>query len=81
MKYRVVKFFTDLQDDSHAYNVGDEYPRQGLTVPNARIKELSGSQNKQHTPLIAIVDDEPEPEVKSVAEIEEPKKTRSRKKK
>ena len=56
MKYRVIKFFTDLQDNNYAYNVGDEYPRQGLKVSDARIKELSGSHNKQHTPLIAIIE-------------------------
>lgn len=83
MKYRVIKFFTDLQDNKYAYNVGDTFPHEGANVSNARFKELSSSNNKQHTPLIAIVDEDDAPvaEAEQVAEIEEPKKTRGRKKK
>ena len=54
-KYEVIKYFTDLQDNSHPYNVGDIFPRQGKAVTEARIAELSGSNNKQHTPLIKEV--------------------------
>lgn len=54
-KYEVIKYFTDLQDNSHPYNVGDIFPRQGKVVTEARIAELSGSNNKQHTPLIKKV--------------------------
>lgn len=56
--YKVVKLFTDLQDDNYKYEVGDEYPRLGLKPSLARIKELSGSDNKQHTPLIEEVTEE-----------------------
>lgn len=55
MKYRVIKFFTDLQDNNHAYNVGDTYPREGLNPSEERIAELSGSDNKQGVPLIKEV--------------------------
>lgn len=55
MKYRVIKFFTDLQDNNHAYNVGDTYPREGLNPSEERIAELSGSENKQGVPLIKEV--------------------------
>ena len=55
MKYRVIKFFTDLQDNNHAYNVGDIYPREGLNPSEDRIAELSGSNNKQGVPLIKEV--------------------------
>lgn len=55
--FRVVKLFTDLQDDNYKYEVGDEYPRLGLKPSLARIKELSGSDNKQGTPLIEEVED------------------------
>lgn len=57
--YKVIKLFTDLQDDNYRYEVGDEYPRLGLKPSLARIKELSGSNNKQKTPLIKEVEDLP----------------------
>ena len=50
--YKVIKHFTDLQDNNYPYAVGDEYPRKDLEVTAERIKELSGSDNKQGTPLI-----------------------------
>ena len=53
--WKVVKYFTDLQDDSHAYNVGDTYPRKGLKPSEDRFAELSGSDNKQGVPLIKEV--------------------------
>lgn len=48
-----IKLFTDLQDKDHLYNEGDPFPREGLEVSEDRIKELSSSNNKQGTPLIA----------------------------
>lgn len=53
--WKVVKYFTDLQDDGYAYNVGDTYPRKGLNPSEERIAELSGSNNKQGVPLIKEV--------------------------
>lgn len=61
-KYEVIKYFTDLQDYSHPYNVGDIFPRQGKEVTEERIAELSGSNNRQYTPLIKEVDEEKESE-------------------
>lgn len=58
--YRVIKYFTDLHDDDHPYNAGDEFPRKGIKVSNDRLKELAGSDNKQKTPLIEKIS-EPEP--------------------
>ena len=55
--FRVIKLFTDLQDDNYKYEVGDEYPRLGLKPSLARIEELKGSDNKQHTPLIEEIED------------------------
>ena len=52
---KVIKFFHDLQDKNHEYNVGDIYPREGLKPTPERIAELSGSENKQGQPLIAEV--------------------------
>lgn len=60
MGYRVIKFFTDLQDREHPYNVGDSFPRPGHEVSEERIKELAGSDNKRHTPLIEKTEEKPE---------------------
>lgn len=62
--FKVINYFTDLQDNEHPYNVGDTYPRDGVKATAKRIKELSGSQNKQGKPLIKEVADEPKEEVK-----------------
>lgn len=53
--YKVIKAFSDLQDNYRKYNVGDVFPREGLEVKPERIAELSGSNNKQGVPLIAEV--------------------------
>lgn len=53
--YRVIRFFTDLQDNDYAYNVGDTFPRDGVDVTEERLAELSGSDNKQGIPLIEKV--------------------------
>ena len=67
--YRVIKFFTDLHDDEHPYNVGDSFPREGVTVTGARLAELAGSSNRQGTPLIKLQEPPEEPPKKK------PKKT------
>ena len=53
--YKVIKFFTDLQDNGFAYEVGDTFPRKGLEVTEERIAELAGSNNLQKQPLIEKV--------------------------
>jgi len=53
--YKVLRYFTDLQDNDYAYNVGDTFPREGMTVSQARLDELSGPHNKQKRPLIEPV--------------------------
>ena len=55
--YKVIKHFTDMQDNNFAYNVGDEYPRKGMSVLQSRIKELAGSKNRQGCPLIKEVEE------------------------
>lgn len=54
--YRVIKYFTDLQDNNHPYNVGDVFPRKDLEVSEKRIEELSTNKNRQRTPLIEYVE-------------------------
>lgn len=56
--YEVIHYFTDLQDNEYPYNVGEVFPRNGLTVSEERLKELSGSNNKQHKPLIKFLEEE-----------------------
>ena len=58
--YKVIKYFTDLQDGNHPYNVGDAFPREGVTASDERIAELAGSNNLQKTPLIAEIEETPE---------------------
>lgn len=53
--YKVIRYFTDLQDNDHAYNVGDIFPREGMTVKQSRLDELAGNSNKQGRPLIEAV--------------------------
>lgn len=53
--YRVTKYFTDLQDNGYAYNEGDTFPRDGMTVTADRIKELSTSANRRGIALIEEV--------------------------
>lgn len=57
--YRVIKFFTDLQDNNHAYKVGDVFPHDGMKVSEIRLKELSTDANRRHMPLIEKVEVEP----------------------
>lgn len=59
--YKVVKFFTDLQDDNHPYNVGDSFPRSGVIVTEQRIAELASNSNKQGVPLIKAVEEKKAP--------------------
>ena len=55
--YQVIKYFTDLQDNDHEYNVGDIYPHNKKKVSASRIKELSTDKNRQGVPLIEKVEE------------------------
>ena len=55
MMYKVIKFFTDLQDNNHPYNVGDSFPRAGVEVTEERVAQLAGCDNLQGVPLIKQV--------------------------
>lgn len=66
--YKVVKHFTDLQDNNFAYNVGDTFPRKGLNVTAERFAELAGKDNKQGTPLIKEVTETAKTKAKKTAE-------------
>lgn len=58
MSYKVIHYFTDLQDFNHPYKVGDVFPRLGMNVTEERLKELSSKNNKQGKPLIEKVEDD-----------------------
>ena len=64
--YKVIKSFTDLQDNNHAYYVGNTFPHNGVEVGAERIAELSSDKNLQGVPLIEEV-------------VEKPKRTRKKK--
>lgn len=68
--YKVIHYFTDLQDNRHAYEVGDPFPRAGLEVTEDRLAELSGSNNNQGKPLIAKVEEKTDLEKMKVAELQ-----------
>ena len=55
MMYRVIKAFTDLQDNNHAYSVGDTFPHNGVEVGAERIAELASDKNRRGVPLIEKV--------------------------
>lgn len=57
--YKVVVMFTDLNDGNHRYEIGDTFPREGAKATKARIKELSGTENKRGVALIEEVKEEP----------------------
>lgn len=53
--YKVKEYFTDLQDNNHAYNPGDAFPRKGMKVSKKRLAELAGTENKRGMVLIEEV--------------------------
>ena len=57
--YKVIKYFTDLQDNNYAYYVGDTFPRNGVEAGAERVAELSSDKNLQGVPLIEEVVEKP----------------------
>ena len=64
--YKVIKSFTDLQDNNYAYYVGDTFPHNGVEVCAERIAELASDKNRLGVPLIEEI-------------AEKPKRTRNKK--
>ena len=52
--YKVIRDFTDLEDNRHIYRVGDIYPRNSaeISIDAERYAELSSNRNKCGTPVI-----------------------------
>lgn len=70
--YKVIKAFTDLQDNNHLYKEGDTYPREGVSVLPSRVKELATTANRRSEILIKEIEDEPKPKktAKSAKKVE-----------
>lgn len=64
--YKVIKYFTDLQDNNYAYSVGDTFPHNGVEAGAERLAELASDKNLQGVPLIEEI-------------VEKPKRTRKKK--
>lgn len=76
--YKVIKHFTDMQDNNYAYDPTDPsrntYPRKGLNVLQSRINELASNKNRQGVPLIEEIPDveeKPKKKSKSVEKADE----------
>lgn len=69
--YKVIKYFEDLQDNLHPYNIGEEYPRKGFKVSKERITELASNKNLQGVPLIEEIEGKAEETVDAVPVEEE----------
>ena len=67
--YKVIKAFTDKQDNNHVYFSGEPYPRKGYAPGEDRIAELAGSKNKLGYPLIVKTTSTPEEAHERVLEV------------
>lgn len=65
--YKVIKYFTDMQDNDFAYQVGDEYPRKGMSVLPSRIRELATDKNRQG---VSLIEEIPEKKTKSIKKVD-----------
>ena len=57
--YKVIKKFRDLQDNNHAYSVGDTFPRNSVEAGAERIAELASDKNRLGVPLIGEIAEKP----------------------
>ena len=57
--YKVIRSFTDLQDNNYAYYVGDTFPHNGVEVDSERIAELASDKNRLGVPLIEAIEEKP----------------------
>ncbi|MDW4434505.1 Rho termination factor N-terminal domain-containing protein [Staphylococcus saprophyticus] len=76
MTNKVIKYFTDLQDNNHEYNEGDVFPREGKEVSEERLDELSTKNNRQGVPLIERVQEQINYNDMKVSELKEIAKER-----
>ena len=50
--YKVIEYFEDGQDNRHPYSAGDTFPREGVTVSEERLAQLSSTNNRRGKVLI-----------------------------
>jgi hypothetical protein len=55
--YKAIVYFEDIQDSRYKYHVGDTFPREGVTVSDKRLDELSTNKNRRGKPLIELVEE------------------------
>jgi hypothetical protein len=67
--YKVLAYFTDLQDNNHPYTEGMVFPRDGLTVSEARLEQLSSTRNRRGIRLIEFVEEQELPKPLTKTEI------------
>lgn len=79
MRYVVIEEFCDKTDEFHPYKPGMEFPREGLEVNEARIKELSTDANALKKPLIKEAEQEEKEEKKAPAKKAASKKAKEQK--
>lgn len=59
--YKVISFFTDLEDKNRPYNVGDIFPRDGLEVSAERLAYLASNKTKRGFPVIEKIPEKKKP--------------------
>ena len=57
--YKVIKSFSDLQDNGFVYKAGDIFPRLGKEVTQKRVDELASKNNKRKEALIQHIIENP----------------------
>lgn len=79
--YKAISYFKDMKDNMHSYFPGDTFPRDGLSVSDERIEELSTANNRRGKPVIALVKEKKKKvEETEVAESEPKPKKKGKKK-
>ena len=78
MTYKSKAVWRDLED-GHLYAIGEDFPHDGREIPEERIKELTGTQNKAGFALLEAVE-LPDKETIIHTEEEPKKPTRGRRK-
>ena len=82
MKYEVLEYFTDLQDNDYEYKVGDVYPHEGYTPTDNRINELASAKNFRKHPIIKAIPEKTEPdEIVETSAVEETAEEKPKKRK
>lgn len=55
--YKVIKSFSDIQDNGFIYRAGDVFPRLGKEVTQKRVDELASKNNRRKEALIQYIEE------------------------